>query len=125
MLLVDGAGLPLAIDVDSASPAEVTLIEPLLDQAVTSFIPRRLIYDRAADSDSLRERLAADHIELICPLAEAASGLPLRMAGHCVATASDGSSNAQLVGSSPFEGWLPATSSTRSSFTASPNSLVS
>ena len=66
-LLGDGAGLPLAIDVDSASPAEVTLIEPLLDQAVTSFIPRRLIYDRAADSDSLRERLAADHIELICP----------------------------------------------------------
>jgi transposase len=67
MFLVDGSGLPLAIDIDSASPAEVTLIEPLLNQAVTSFIPRRLIYDRAADSDSLRERLAADHIELICP----------------------------------------------------------
>jgi transposase len=67
MLLVDGAGLPLAIDVDSASPAEVTLIEPLLDQAVTPYVPSRLIYDRAADSDPLRERLSARDVELICP----------------------------------------------------------
>lgn len=67
MLLVDGSGLPLAIDVDSASPAEVTLIEPLLNQAVTQSVPQRLIYDRAADSDALRERLAARGIELICP----------------------------------------------------------
>jgi transposase len=67
MLLVDGAGLPLAIDVDTATPAEVTLVEPLLNQAVTHLVPRRLIYDRAADSDSLRERLADRHIELICP----------------------------------------------------------
>lgn len=67
MLLVDGHGLPLAIDVDSASPAEVTLIEPLLEQAVTRYVPTRLIYDRAADSDALRERLAKRGIELICP----------------------------------------------------------
>jgi transposase len=67
MLLVDGAGLPLAIDIDSASPAEVTLIEPLLCHAVTPSVPSRLIYDRAADSDPLRERLAARNIELICP----------------------------------------------------------
>ena len=67
MLLVDGHGLPLAIDVDSASPAEVTLIEPLLEQAVTPYVPTRLIYDRAADSEVLRERLARRGIELICP----------------------------------------------------------
>ena len=67
MVLVDGAGLPLAVDIDSASPAEVNLIEPLLNQAVTSYVPDRLIYDRAADSDPLRERLAARDIELICP----------------------------------------------------------
>src|ERR1041385_7903703 len=30
MTLVDGRGIPLAIDLHSASPAEVTLIEPLL-----------------------------------------------------------------------------------------------
>src|SRR5688572_17729072 len=67
MLLVDGTGLPLSIDVDSASPAEVTLIEPLLDQAVTPYVPNRLIYDRAADSDPLRQRLAERGIELIRP----------------------------------------------------------
>ena len=67
MLLVDGAGLPLAVDVHAASPAEVTLIEPLLEQAVTPYVPKRLIYDRAADSDPLRNRLAARGIQLICP----------------------------------------------------------
>jgi transposase len=67
MVLVDGAGLQLAVDIDSASPAEVTLIEPLLDQAVLPEVPGRLIYDRAADSDGLRERLAARQIELVCP----------------------------------------------------------
>jgi transposase len=67
MLLVDGGGLPLSIDVDSASPGEVTLIEPLLDQTVVPRIPNRLIYDRAADSDLLRERLAERGVELICP----------------------------------------------------------
>jgi transposase len=67
MLLVDGGGLPLSIDVDSASPGEVTLIEPLLDQTVVPQIPNRLIYDRAADSDLLRERLAERGVELICP----------------------------------------------------------
>jgi len=67
MLLVDSNGLPLSIDVDSASPAEVKLIEPLIDQAIMPYVPERLIYDRAADSDPLRERLADRGIELICP----------------------------------------------------------
>ncbi len=67
MLLVDGAGLPLGIDIASASAAEVTLIEPLLDRAVTKHLPERLLYDRAADSDPLRERLAERGVELICP----------------------------------------------------------
>ena len=67
MVLVDGSGLPLAVDVDSASPAEVNLIEPLIDEAVTPHVPPRLIYDRAGDSDPLRERLASRGIELICP----------------------------------------------------------
>ncbi len=67
MLLVEGAGLPLAIDVNIASPAEVTLIEPLLDQAVTPYFRPRLIYDRAAECDPLRERLVARDVELICP----------------------------------------------------------
>ena len=67
MLLTDGRDLPLAVDIASASAAEVNLIEPLIDEAVTSHVPQRLIYDRAADSDPLREQLAERGIELVCP----------------------------------------------------------
>ena len=59
---------------DSASPAEVTLIEKVLDKvSVPSGVgrprkkPPRLIYDKAADCDALRERLGKRGIELICP----------------------------------------------------------
>ena len=34
MQLVDGRGLPLGAQIASASPHEVTLIEPLLDQRI-------------------------------------------------------------------------------------------
>lgn len=64
MLLVDGNGLHLALDRTSASPAEVKLIESLLDQRVLPRDPDRLIYDRAADSDPLRTELAERQIEL-------------------------------------------------------------
>lgn len=67
MVLTDGHGLPLGIDTASASPHEVTLIEPLLKNRVLRRKPRRLIYDAAADSDPLRERLDRRGIELICP----------------------------------------------------------
>jgi transposase len=67
MLLVDGAGTPLAANTHSASPAEVKLIEPLLDRRMRIRRPQRLIYDLAADSDPLRARLAKRRIELICP----------------------------------------------------------
>ena len=75
MVVVDGEGLPLGNYLDAASPAEVTLIEPTLERVA---VPRpsrgrprknpdRLIYDKAADSDPLRARLARRGIELICP----------------------------------------------------------
>ena len=67
MVLADGQGLPLAIDIESANCAEVNLIEPLLDSATTTYIPNKLIYDKAADSDPLRQRLANRGIDLICP----------------------------------------------------------
>lgn len=67
MVLTDGNGLPLAADTASASPHEVTLIEPLLERRVIRRKPRRLIYDAAADSDPLRARLGRRGIELICP----------------------------------------------------------
>jgi len=67
MLLTDAKGLPLAADTASASPHEVTLIEPLLEKRVLRRNPRRLIYDAAADSDPLRARLRKRRIELISP----------------------------------------------------------
>lgn len=67
MVLTDGEGIPLAVNVDAANHAEVNLIEPLIDSAVTPHVPPRLIYDRAADSDPLRTRLAKRGIDLICP----------------------------------------------------------
>jgi len=67
MVLVDGRGLPLGAEVASASPHEVTLIEPLLNERILPNKPRRLIYDAAADSDPLRARLAKRSIELVSP----------------------------------------------------------
>jgi transposase len=65
MLLVDGKGTPLAADISSASPHEVTLIEPLLDRRILRGKPDRLLYDLAADSDPLRARLKQRGIELL------------------------------------------------------------
>jgi transposase len=75
MVVADGQGIPLGHHLDSASPAEVKLIEKTLDNIS---VPRkgrgrpkkkidRLIYDKAADSDPLRERLKKRGIDLICP----------------------------------------------------------
>ncbi len=75
MVVVDGQGVPLGKHLDSASPNEVTLIETTLKKVAVPrqgrgrprSKPRRLIYDRAADSDPLRKRLKRRGIELICP----------------------------------------------------------
>ncbi len=75
MVVVDGQGVPLGVHLDSASPAEVKLLEPTL---ATIAVPRagpgrprqkpeRIIADKAYDSDPLRLRLAKRHIELIVP----------------------------------------------------------
>jgi transposase len=75
LVVVDGQGVPLGNLLDSASPAEVTLLEPTLE---TMAVPRhgpgrprknpnRVIDDKACDSDPLRKRLARRGIELICP----------------------------------------------------------
>ncbi len=67
MVLADATGLPLAVDIASASEAEVNLIEPLFDSAATAFVPDKLIYDKAADCDALRDRLAERGVDLITP----------------------------------------------------------
>ena len=76
MVLADGEGTPLGILLEAASPAEVKLLEPLLDsvsvpKANTAGRPRkrpdRLVADRGYDSNPLRENLEARGIEPIIP----------------------------------------------------------
>ena len=71
MVVADGRGVPLGVRIAPASPAEVTLIEqvavPRSGPGRLRTKPRRLIYDKAADSDALRLRLKKRGIELICP----------------------------------------------------------
>ena len=67
MVLTDARGTPLSVEIHNTSPAEVTLIESLLVRRRLRRRPKRLIYDRAADSDPLRQRLARRGIDLICP----------------------------------------------------------
>jgi hypothetical protein len=59
MAVADGTGLPLAVHVASASPAEVTLVEPTVASCFPAALPARLIGDKAYDSDALDAELAA------------------------------------------------------------------
>ncbi len=70
MVLADGAGTPLGIHVEAASPAEVKLLEPTLenlDQVGLDGQPERLIADRGYDSNAVREWLEERGIEPIIP----------------------------------------------------------
>jgi len=69
MVVADGKGIPLGIQLVEASPAEVTLVEYTLnavDEPMRSQI-QRLIADKGYDCDSLRLHLELQGIELICP----------------------------------------------------------
>ena len=75
MVLGDGYGTPMVAATASASVHEVKLIEPLVKQVRVPRAGRgrprkrlgRLIYDKAADSDPLRERLKTSGTDLIAP----------------------------------------------------------
>ncbi len=65
--IADRTGLPIAVHVSSASPAEVTLLEPTIESRFLEDAPIRLIGDKAYDSDAHDARLAERDIELIAP----------------------------------------------------------
>jgi transposase len=67
MAVADGHGLPLAVDVASASPAEVRLVISTLEARFIPELPERLIGDKAYDSDPLAGQLAESGVELIAP----------------------------------------------------------
>ena len=61
-------GVPVAADVASASPHEVTLVDDVIDSAFVEHAPDRLIEDKAYDSDSLDKRLMGFlWVEMIAP----------------------------------------------------------
>lgn len=67
MLLTDGEGTPLAAFTVAANVAEVHAIETLVDEQLIGEPLPRLLYDKAADADWLRDALQGRDIELICP----------------------------------------------------------
>jgi transposase len=67
MAVADSSGLPLAVHLASASPHEVTLVRETLQRRFLHARPKRLIGDRAYDSDPLDCQLQQDGIEVIAP----------------------------------------------------------
>ncbi len=68
MAIADRHGLPVAVHVVSASPNEATLVEPTLQRRFLREIPKRLIGDKAYDSDPLDQRVREQfHVQLIAP----------------------------------------------------------
>jgi transposase len=68
MGIADGHGLPLALRTESASPAEVKLVEATLAERVVAEVPERLIGDKAYDSDRLDAQLMQHYgTEMIAP----------------------------------------------------------
>jgi transposase len=64
---MDGDQTPLAAIIAPANQHEVRHIERLVESAVVDLpAGSHLIYDKAADSDELRDRLAERGIDLIC-----------------------------------------------------------
>lgn len=84
MAVVDGNGLPIAGRTESASPAEVKLVEPTLECLWVPEFPKRLIGDKAYDSDPLDKDLAEIYeTEMIAPnrrnrIRKTQDGRPLR-----------------------------------------------
>jgi transposase len=67
MAFSDGSSIPLSVHAESASPHEVTLVEETLARGFLQGKPKRLIGDKAYDSDPLDETLLERDIELIAP----------------------------------------------------------
>jgi transposase len=67
MALADSSGIPIAVHIASATPHEVTLVRETLQRSFLHARPKRLIGDRAYDSDALDYELQQNGIEVISP----------------------------------------------------------
>jgi transposase len=69
-VITDARGTPVAVVVEAANAAETDLCAVAIDHLpLTLPVPPNtpLIYDRAADSDPLRDRLAKRNLRLVAP----------------------------------------------------------
>jgi len=87
MALVEASGLPISILVTSANPHESQLALDVVLNCWTESLPRRVIGDKAYDSDSLDTQLAEYGVEMIAahrknrlPANKTQDGRPLRRA---------------------------------------------
>ena len=67
MVLVDGQGLPVAVDTAPANKSENTLVQQLFTFILTDSIPTKVIGDKAYDSDKLDAEMQAKGVEMISP----------------------------------------------------------
>ena len=67
MAIADSGGLSIAIGVTRASPNESTQVEPTLDRRHIGPLPKRMIGDKAYDSDPLDRCLQERGVEMIAP----------------------------------------------------------
>jgi hypothetical protein len=68
MAIADASGFPIAVDIESASPHEVRLVEKTINNRFLDKTPDLLIGDKAYDSDPLDQRLKDQQgIEMIAP----------------------------------------------------------
>lgn len=67
MVMSEANGLPISAFTTSAQDAEVNTIETLVDSQVAGPAITKLVYDKAADADWLRDSLATRGIEQVTP----------------------------------------------------------
>ena len=67
MAIANAESLPLSIDVESARPHEIKLLQKVIDACVLGRPPKKLTGDKAYDSDKMDEDLAKQGVELIAP----------------------------------------------------------
>jgi transposase len=68
MAIADASGVPVACDIQSASPHEIKLVEATIKSRFVRKAPQRMIGDKAYDSDPLDERLLQKYgTQLIAP----------------------------------------------------------
>lgn len=67
MAVVTKQSRPLALQLFSATPFEITLVEQIIKKRFAKAKIRRLVGDRAYDSDPLDKKLKRKGIELIAP----------------------------------------------------------